>query len=109
MKNKVFFFLMLAVSALLFLLRMTGMTAHIILSVIGIAALVASAVMTKKEWKKPLFEILLRVFFAVAVISGIVILKVNAAAVVAIVHKIAAAAFAVMLLILYLPKILKKA
>jgi hypothetical protein len=100
---------MLAVSVLLFLLRMTGMTAHIILSVIGIAALAASAVMTKKEWKKPLFEILLRVFFAVAVISGIVILKINAAAVVVIVHKVAAAAFAVMLLILYLPKILKKA
>ena len=109
MKNKVFFFLMLAVSILLFLLRMTGMAAHIALSVIGIVALVAFAVMTKKEWQKPALEILMRVLFAVAVISGIVILKGAAAAVVAIVHKAAAAAFVVVLLITYLPKLCKKA
>ena len=109
MKNKVFFFLMLAVSILLFLLRVTGMTAHIALSVVGIIALVAFAVITKKEWKKPALEILLRVLFAVAVITGIVILKIAAAPVVAIVHKVAAAAFVVVLLILYLPKLCKKA
>ena len=109
MKNKVFFFLMLAVSVLLFLLRVTGMTAHIALSVVGIIALVAFAVITKKEWKKPALEILLRVLFAVAVITGIVILKIAAAPVVAIVHKVAAAAFVVVLLILYLPKLCKKA
>lgn len=109
MKNKLFFFLMLAVSILLFLLRVTGMTAHIALSVVGIIALVAFAVMNKKEWKKPALEILLRVLFAVAVISGIVILRMAAAPVVAIVHKAAAAAFVVMLLVLYLPKFCKKA
>lgn len=109
MKNKVFFFLMLAVSVLLFLLRVTGMTAHIALSVVGIIALVAFAVITKKEWKTPALEILLRVLFAVAVITGIVILKIAAAPVVAIVHKVAAAAFVVVLLILYLPKLCKKA
>lgn len=109
MKNKVFFFLMLAVSVLLFLLRMTGMTAHIALSVAGIVILVAFAIMNKKEWKKPALEILLRVLFAVAVISGIVILKGAAVPAVAIAHKASAAAFAVMLLILYLPKLCKKA
>ena len=109
MKNKVFFFLMLPVSILLFLLRMTGMTAHIALSVVGIVALVAFAILNKKEWNKPVFEILLRVLFAVAVITGIVILKMAAAPVVAIVHKAAAAAFVAMLLILYLPKLCKKA
>ena len=109
MKNKVFFFLMLPVSILLFLLRMTGMTAHIALSVVGIVALVAFAILNTKEWNKPVFEILLRVLFAVAVITGIVILKMAAAPVVAIVHKAAAAAFVVMLLVLYLPKLCKKA
>ena len=108
MKNKLFFFLMLAVSSLLFLLRVTGMTGHIVLSVIGIAVLVAFAVMNKKEWTKPALEILLRVLFAVAVITGIVILKAAAGPVVAIVHKAAAAAFAVMLLVLYVPKLCKK-
>ena len=106
MKNKLFFFLMLAVSILLFLLRVTGMTAHIALSVVGIIALVAFAVMNKKEWNKPALEILLRVLFAVAVITGIVIMKGVA---LAIVHKISAAAFVVLLLIQYLPKLCKKA
>lgn len=109
MKNKAFFFLMLAVSVLLFLLRMTGMTAHIVLSLVGIAALVASAVITKKDWTKPALEVLLRVFFAVAVISGIVILKIAAIPAAAIAHKVAAAAFVVVLLILNLPKLCKKA
>lgn len=109
MKNKVFFFLMLAVSILLFLLRMTGMAAHIALSVVGIVVLVAFAIMNKKEWTKPALEILLRVLFAVAVITGIVILKGAAAPALAIVHKVSAAVFAVMLLILYLPKLCKKA
>lgn len=98
MKNKLFFFLMLAISILLFLLRVTGMAAHIALSVVGIVILVAFAVMNKKEWEKPVLEILLRVLFAVAVITGIVILK-----------GAGAAAFAAMLLILYLPKLCKKA
>ena len=106
MKNKVFFFLILPVSILLFLLRMTGMTAHIALSVAGIAILVASAVLNKKTWEKPALEILLRVLFAVAVITGIVIMKGVA---LAIVHKISAAAFVVLLLIQYLPKLCKKA
>ena len=109
MKNKVFFFLMLAISILLFLLRVTGMAAHIALSVVGIVTLVAFAVMTKKEWTKPALEILLRVLFAVAVISGIVMMATSAAAVVAIVHKAAAAVFVVMMLVTYIPKLCKKA
>ena len=109
MKNKVFFFLMLAVSILLFLLRVTGMTAHIALSVAGIAALVAFAVISKKDWTKPAQEIQMRVFVAVAVITGIVILKAAAVPAVAIAHKVAAAAFVVVLLIAYLPKLCKKA
>ena len=101
--------MMLAVSVLLFLLRVTGMTAHIALSVVGIAVLVAFAVMNKKEWTKPALEILLRVLFAVAVITGIVILKGAAVPALAIVHKASAAVFTAMLLVLYLPKLCKKA
>ena len=108
-KDLIFAPVMLLIGILLFLLRSTGMTAHIALSVVGIVALVVFAIQNKKEWNKPVFEILLRVLFAVAVITGIVILKMAAAPVVAIVHKAAAAAFVVMLLVLYLPKLCKKA
>ena len=108
-KNAIFSALLLIVGVLLFLLKATGMAAHIALSVVGIVALVAFAVMTKKEWTKPALEILLRVLFAVAVISGIVMMATSAAAVVAIVHKAAAAAFVVMLLVTYIPKLCKKA
>lgn len=108
MKNKVFFFLMLAISVLLFLLRVTGMAAHIALAVVGIVALVAFAALTKKEWTKPALEILLRVLFAIAVISGVVLMAGAAASVVAIVHKASAAAFVVMLLATYVPKLSKK-
>ena len=104
MKNKVFFFLMLAVSVLLFLLRVTGMAAHIALSVVGIVILVAFAVMNKKEWKKPALEILMRVFYAIALITGVVIMNVHGIAAVAIAHKVCAALFVVMLAVLFAMK-----
>ena len=104
MKNKVFFFLMLAVSILLFLLRVTGMTAHIALSVAGIAALVAFAVISKKDWTKPALEILMRVMYLVAIVTGGILMKVHGIAPLGMVHKIGAALFLVLLLVLYIPK-----
>ncbi|MDO4733543.1 MAG: hypothetical protein Q4B50_08550 [Bacillota bacterium] len=109
MKSKLFFILMLVITALLFLLRLTGMTAHIILSVVGILALVAAAVLSRKEWKKPVWEILLRVLFALAVISGILIMNVSGVPALSIIHKASAALFALLLLVLYVPKLFKKA
>ena len=80
------------------------MTAHIILSVVGLALLVVYAVLTKKEWKKPALEILMRVFYAIALITGVVIMNVQGLAVLAIVHKACAAVFVVMLIVLFATK-----
>ena len=103
-KNVLFSALLLVVGVLLFLLRYTGMTAHIVLSVIGLALLVVYTVMTKKDWKKPAFEILMRVFYAVALISGVVIMNVHGVVALAVVHKICAALFVVLLVVLFVLK-----
>ena len=108
-KNVLFSVLILAVSVVLFLLKATGMAAHIALSVIGLALLVVYAVKTKKEWKKPALEILCRVFYAVALITGVVVLKVSGAAVLAIVHKASAAIFTVLFVVLFVQKVASKA
>ena len=100
MKNKVFFFLMLAVSILLFLLRVTGMTAHIAVSVAGILVLAAYTVMTKKEWKIPALEILMRACYGIALITGIVLMNVQGIAVLSIVHKAAAVLFMALIIVL---------
>ena len=107
MKNKIFLVVMLVISALLFLLRMTGMTVHIVLSLIGVAALVADVVFSRKDWKSPALAIILRVLYAVALFSGVV-LKVIYLPLVSIAHKVSAAAFAVLLLVMYIPAFFKK-
>ena len=55
--------IMLLIGVLLFLLRATGMTAHIVISVIGVLVLIVYAVLAKKEWKLPALEILVRAFY----------------------------------------------
>ena len=107
-KNIIFSALILIVAVLLFLLKATGMTAHIVLSVLGLALLVAYTVMTRKEWKKPAFEILMRGFYAIALISGVVILNVHGVAALAVVHKICAALFVVLLVVLFVIKAPRK-
>ena len=97
-KDLIFAPIGLVIGILLFLLRATGMTAHIILSVIGVAVLVVYAVITKKEWRLPALEVIMRAFYGIALITGIVILNVHGIAAVAIVHKISAALFVVALI-----------
>jgi hypothetical protein len=98
------------VSVLLFLLRATGMTAHIIISVLGLVTLVVYTIATKKEWKFPALEVLMRVFYGIALITGIVMMKVHGIAALGIVHKAGAALFALLLVVLLVHKlIIKKA
>ena len=59
-KDLIFTPAMLIIGALLFLLRTTGMTAHIAISVVGILVLIAYTVLTKKEWKIPALEVIMR-------------------------------------------------
>ena len=109
MKKNILFLIPLAVVAvLLFMLRATGMTAHIAVSVIGLLILVAYAVATKKEWKCPALEVLQRVFYAIALITGVVLMNVHGVAAVSIVHKISAVLFAVLLIVTETHKVIKK-
>ena len=103
-KDTIFSALILLVGVLLFLLRATGMTAHIALSVIGLILLVVYTVMTKKAWKKPALEILMRVFYAIALITGAVMMNVDGVTVLAIAHKAFAALFVVLLVVLFVLK-----
>ena len=103
-KDLIFAPAMLVIGILLFLLRATGMVAHIAISLVGVAVLVAYAIATKKEWKLPALEIIMRAFYGIALISGIVI-KVNYVAAIAVAHKISAAIFVILLVALFVIKL----
>lgn len=109
MKKDLFFApVMLVIGVLLFLLRATGMTAHIIISVLGVAVLVVYAISTKKTWQLPVLEVLMRVFYGVALISGVVMMYVHGIAALSIVHKASAALFALLLVGLFAHKLISK-
>ena len=103
-KDMIFAPIMLLIGVLLFLLRATGMTAHIVISVIGVLALIAYTVLTKKEWKIPALEILMRAFYGVALITGIVIMNVHGIVALAVIHKVSAVLFLAMLVVLLVSK-----
>ena len=107
-KDLIFAPIMLVIGVLLFLLRATGMTAHIIISVLGLVTLVVYAIATKKEWKLPALEVLMRVFYGIALITGIVMMKVHSIAALGIVHKASAALFAIVLVVLFVYKLITK-
>ena len=106
MKKDLFFApALLVIGALLFMLRATGMTAHIAISAVGVLVLVAYAVMTKKEWKLPALEVIMRVFYGIALVTGIVIMNVHGIAALAVIHKLSAALFMVLLIVLLVHKV----
>ena len=107
-KDLVFTPAMLLIGILLFLLRTTGMTAHIAISVIGVLVLIAYTVLTKKGWKFPALEVLMRVFYGIALITGIVIMNVHGIAALAIIHKAGAALFVILLAVLFVLKLRAK-
>ena len=103
-KDLIFTPIMLIIGALLFLLRTTGMTAHIAISVVGVLVLIVYAVLTKKEWKIPALEIGMRVAYGVALLTGIA-LKIKYVALVGVFHKIFAALFVVALIVIFVHKL----
>ena len=109
MKKKLLFLIpMLLVVVALFLLRATGMTAHIAVSVVGLVLLIAYTVATKKEWKIPALEILQRVCYAIALITGAVLMNVHGVAAISIIHKIGAVLFVILLVVTEIHKAIKK-
>ena len=105
-KDLIFAPAMLLIGVLLFLLRTTGMTAHIAISVIGLLVLIVYAVLTKKDWKLPALEIIMRAFYGIALITGIVIMNLHGIAALAIIHKASAALFMVLIIFLLIHKVL---
>ena len=104
-KDLIFAPALLAIGVLLFLLRATGMTAHIVISVIGVFALIAYTVLTKKEWKIIPLEILMRAFYGIALIIGIVIMNVHGIVALAVIHKVSAVLFMALIIVLLVTKL----
>ena len=73
-KDLIFAPILLLIGVALCLLRLTGMTAHIVVSVVGVVALVVYTVLAKKKWKLPALEIIMRAFYGIALISGVVMM-----------------------------------
>ena len=103
-KDLIFTPAMLIIGALLFLLRATGMTAHIAISIVGVAVLIVYAVLTKKEWKIPALEVIMRAFYGIALITGIVIMNVHGIAALAVIHKVSAVLFMALIIVLFTHK-----
>ena len=106
-KDLIFAPILLVIGVLLGLLKVTGMTAHIAISVVGVIVLVAYTVLTKKEWKIIPLEIAMRASYGIALISGIV-LKIKYIAIIGIFHKIFAVLFVVALVVLFTHKIIDR-
>ena len=106
-KDLIFAPIMLAIGVALFLLKATGMTAHIAISVVGVAVLIAYTALTKKQWKIPALEIGMRAGYGIALLTGIA-LKIKYIAAVSIIHKIFALIFVVLLITLFVQKLVVK-
>ena len=103
-KDLIFAPILFIIGAALCLLKFTGMTAHIAVSVVGVVALIAYSVLTKKEWKIPALEIAMRACYGIALITGIVIMNVRGIAALAVIHKVFAILFLALLVVLLVSK-----
>ena len=99
-KDLIFAPILLLIGVALCLLRLTGMTAHIAVSVVGVVALAVYTVLTRKEWKLPALEIIMRTFYGIALISGVVMMNVHGIAAIAIIHKVSAVLFMALIIVL---------
>ena len=103
-KNRIFLIAMILVSALLAALKATGFAAHIAVSVVGLAIMIPLTIATRKEWKLPALEVIMRVMYLIAIVTGGALMNVQGVPALGIAHKVGCAVFMVLLLVLYLPK-----
>ena len=104
-KDWIFAPILVAIAVLLCLLKVTGLDLHIGISLLGIVVLIAYSVTTKKEWKIPALEVIMRAFYGIALITGVVVMNVAGVAAVAIIHKVSAILFGVLLIGLFVHKL----
>jgi hypothetical protein len=107
-KNLIFLISMVIVSVLLFLLRYTGLVPHIVVSVIGLVLMILLTVKNTKSWKIPALEVIMRIAYLVAIVTGGLIMKIYNVPMLSIAHRISAVIFVLLLLVLYIPKVIKK-
>lgn len=98
--------IMFAVGITLFLLKATGMPVHIAVSVIGLLVLAVYTAATKKEWKIPALEIIMRVCYGVALVTGPIIMNIENVVALKIAHKASAALFVILLIGLFIYKLI---
>ena len=106
-KNLFFGVPMFVITILLFMLRLTHLPAHIVLSVLGIGILVAHTVILKKEWKLPKLEILMRLAYGIAFLTGVVIVNIHGILVLSIIHKLSAVLFSISFIFLLMYNFIK--
>ena len=107
-KDLIFAPVMLIIGAVLGMLSMTGIAAHIGVAVVGVLVLGAYTSMTKKSWKIPALEVIMRACYGIALITGIVIMNVHGSAVLAILHKASAVLFMALTIVLLVHKAVTK-
>ena len=107
-KDLIFAPILVLVGCVLGMLQLTGMAAHIAASVVGVLALAVYTSLTKKEWKIPALEIIMRACYGIALITGIVLMNVEGILPLAIAHKVAAVLFVTLLVVLLITKAVSK-
>ena len=103
-KDLIFAPILLLLGVALFLLRFTGMPVHIAISIVGVIALVVYTVLTKKQWKIPALEIIMRACYGIALISGIVVMNVHGVVALSVIHKASAVLFMALMIVLLVTK-----
>ena len=104
-KDLIFAPILLLAGVLLWLFSVTGMAAHIAISVLGVFVLAVYTAATKKSWKIPALEILMRAFYGIALITGVVVMNVKGIEAVAIVHRVSASLFMALIVVLFVIKL----
>ena len=103
-KDLIFTPALLLIAILLFLYSATGLAAHIVISVVGVLVLAVYTSATRKEWKTPALEISMRAFYGITLITG-AIAKATDILALDIIHKVSAALFVVLLVVLFAKKL----
>ena len=105
-KDLIFAPILVVIGVFLCLRDLVGMPAHIAVSVLGVLVLAVYTGLTKKEWRIPALEIAMRAFYGVALITGIVVMNVKDVAFLAILHKVSAIIFLVLVVGVLVSKLL---
>ena len=108
MKKKLLLIPMIIAMVLLFMLRATGIKVHIAVSLVGLVLLITYTLLAKKEWRNPALEILQRVCYGIAIITGAILMNVHGIAAVSVIHKISAVLFVILLVVAEIHKAIKK-